>query len=596
MWEEMSGALPADTGNFNLLEPSVDHTGQRGSRLGSSAHAIQETVKEKEVRYEEARKVRKSLLTPKHEYMFKLLADRLSLDVAAVENFILDAPSLAPFDDFFAQGGSKTISFVYQESEIPGIECGRTFPGAAEGDKIMRLFLADLSKICLKGLCLFFVRTSVDSPYEIYEEINFFMIDATHGLLQEIQNLSKVMPTVCATEGAVNPSKHVEKNMQNVKDTWSRYIRFLDEIQVSIEDTVKFAQATGIDFSRLISFDDVKAAAADIDMVHKLEAVLLIWYKQIEQVLLESEQMRKEVDASGPLTELEHWKKKSVKFNSIIEHIKGPKCKAVVNVLNINRSKTLKMWRELDARITDCANEAKDNVKFLYTLEKVCQPLYSCDPVTMAKSIQNVISAIRMIHSVSRCYNTSERMISLFIKVTNQMVTACKAYITDNGTSGIWDQDTHDIIKKLQACIYLFHEYQSCFHKTKKQNLERPDGKPFEVSEMHIFGKFEAFCKRLNKITQMITAMKTFSALGKSTIEGIDTIAAKFQNIYITMKKKQYDILAHRNADFEVDFAEFMSQISNLENQLQIFMNSRFSKILSSQHAFVQLQRKIQTS
>ncbi|XP_037394017.1 dynein heavy chain 8, axonemal [Pygocentrus nattereri] len=523
--------------------------------------------------------------------MFKLLADRLSLDVAAVENFILDAPSLAPFDDFFAQGGSKTISFVYQESEILGIECGRTFPGAAEGDKIMRLFLADLSKICLKGLCLFFVRTSVDSPFEIYEEIHFFMIDATYGLLQEIQNLSKVMPTVCATEGAVNPSKHVEKNMQNVKDTWSRYIRFLDEIQVSIEDTVKFAQATGIDFSRLISFDDVKAAAADIEMVHKLEAVLLIWYKQIEQVLLESEQMRKEVDASGPLTELEHWKKKSVKFNSIIEHIKGPKCKAVVNVLNINRSKTLKMWRELDARITDCANEAKDNVKFLYTLEKVCQPLYSCDPVTMAKSIQNVISAIRMIHSVSRCYNTSERMISLFIKVTNQMVTACKAYITDNGTSGIWDQDTQDIIKKLEACIYLFHEYQSCFHKTKKQNLERPDGKPFEVSEMHIFGKFEAFCKRLNKITQMITAMKTFSALGKSTIEGIDTIAAKFQNIYITMKKKQYDILAHRNADFEVDFAEFMSQISNLENQLQIFMNSRFSKILSSQHAFVQLQR-----
>ena len=63
----------------------------------------------------------------------------------------------------------------------------------------------------------------------------------------------------------------------------------------------------------------------------------------------------------------------------------------------------------------------------------------------------------------------------------------------------------------------------------------------------------------------MITAVKTFSALGKSTIEGIDTIAAKFQNIYITMKKKQYDILAHRNADFEVDFAEFMSQISNLE-------------------------------
>lgn len=63
----------------------------------------------------------------------------------------------------------------------------------------------------------------------------------------------------------------------------------------------------------------------------------------------------------------------------------------------------------------------------------------------------------------------------------------------------------------------------------------------------------------------MITAVKIFSVLGNSTIEGIDTLAGKFQNIYLTMKKKQYDILAPRKAEFEVDFAEFMSQISNLE-------------------------------
>lgn len=63
----------------------------------------------------------------------------------------------------------------------------------------------------------------------------------------------------------------------------------------------------------------------------------------------------------------------------------------------------------------------------------------------------------------------------------------------------------------------------------------------------------------------MITAVKTFSVLGVSTIEGIDTLAGKFQNMYLTMKKKQYDILAPRKAEFEVDFAEFMTQMNNLE-------------------------------
>lgn len=36
-------------------------------------------------------------------------------------------------------------------------------------------------------------------------------------------------------------------------------------------------------------------------------------------------------------------------------------------------------------------------------------------------------------------------------KVTNQMVTACRSYITDNGTCLIWDQDAEDIMSKMQV-------------------------------------------------------------------------------------------------------------------------------------------------
>eukprot|EP00069_Balaena_mysticetus_P008013 bmy_19526T0 len=204
----------------------------------------------------------------------------------------------------------------------------------------------------------------------------------------------------------------------------------------------------------------------------------------------------------------------------------------------------------------------------------------------MAHGIQNLINAIKMIHSVSRYYNTSERMTSLFIKVTNQMVTACKAYITDGGTNHVWDQEIPVVLKKIQDCIFLFKEYQTSFHKTRKQILESSGEKSFEVSEMYIFGKFEAFCKRLEKITEMITIVQTYSALSNSAIEGIDIMAIKFKNIYQGVKKKQYDILDPRRTEFDMDFLDFTAKIKALEVQIQAFMStgsSAASKLYHSQ-------------
>ena len=118
-------------------------------------------------------------------------------------------------------------------------------------------------------------------------------------------------------------------------------------------------------------------AASESEIVAAFEAVVEEWCKGTEKLLAASDGGRAESEDAGPETELEYWRSRMAKFNSITEQLKGRECKVVLGVLTAAKSRVLKRWKLLDNSITDANNEAKDNVKYLSTLEKYIEPLSS---------------------------------------------------------------------------------------------------------------------------------------------------------------------------------------------------------------------------
>ncbi|XP_070691188.1 dynein axonemal heavy chain 5 [Pempheris klunzingeri] len=575
-----------------------------------------ESLKEMQQKLREEREAKRAQLDGRHDYILSIVASCLGVEKADVEDAILEGNQIDRMEQFFVAEGLPHLMFYYQDTEpteAAGAGAAASVPSQlvaqqAGRSKKSKVFVTDGRDVALTGVCVFFTRANTSKTItseNIHRDVNFNMLDTTEvGLLKSVEQLlSEIfIPTLSKMNHGwgelASPQAHAVK--QDFVSSLESFVSVLAGAQESLQEKVTLKECDTFDLRVLKGPSDYMAAANSTETTEKIEACMKVWIKQVEQVLAESDQLRKEADDLGPRAELDHWKKRMSRFNYLLDQLKSPDVKAVLGVLLMAKSKLIKSWRELDTRITDAANEAKDNVKYLYSLEKFCDPLYNSDPVSMVDAIPGLINAIRMIHSISRYYNTSEKITSLFVKVTNQMITACKAHITNNGSNSIWDQPQQVVADKIKAAIHLNQEYQQYFHKTKEKLEQTPSERQFDFSEMYIFGKFDTFQRRLTKILDMFSTISTYSALQDSKIEGLETMATRFQTaemqgkweaIVLNMKKKHYSFLDQRRTDFDVDYEEFCKSTSELHNQLRNFMDSTFEKIQNTERALNVLKK-----
>jgi len=325
-----------------------------------------------------------------------------------------------------------------------------------------------------------------------------------------------------------------------------------------------------------------------------------------------------------PMQELEYWKQRMRRLTGIAEQLKSKNCNDVLLVLThaSNSSNDLQgkskenillqtsKWRTIDLRVTEALNEAKDNVKYLQTLEKFIEPLYKGDPETIKETLPALMNSIKMIHTIARYYNTNERMTQLFVKITNQMIKRCKFIIlnfrliksTPPGqkfeevisSEALWDFNKYppnELIPMLQSCIDLNEAYKNQYDITKERLKKMPKGKQFEFSNNAIFGKFNLFARRISKLKELFGTIEQFKTLEKHNLEGINDISTNFEKCWKALQKKKNDLLDQNNNTFDRDFVEFNVEVSQVETELQSYIDTQFNNITNIEDSLKLLRK-----
>ena len=146
----------------------------------------------------------------------------------------------------------------------------------------------------------------------------------------------------------------------------------------------------------------------DPEMKKHFQDLFELWNTKIEEYLNESEAgpgKPKDRDP-GPRSELEYWRKRMQKLSCISEEIRSPHCKIVQNVINHvssnandNPGRNIYLLqsklRTQDMKITEAINKAKNNVKYLITLEPFITPLYEETPDVVKDTLPALMNSIK---------------------------------------------------------------------------------------------------------------------------------------------------------------------------------------------------------
>ena len=334
-------------------------------------------------------------LNPHGQWIANKLKEALGPDGHLADGAVKDAQQQV--QALVGADGPLKIMFFFQ---LPEAETDFGEYITIQGAK-PKLFFTTGERERVRGRCFYFVRMNNAKALDIKSiETDMTYGEVPPNILESFQvTLSQVFTPAIATQ---EWGKSTEEERTEFQTQLEKFNHTLNDAAMSLQGGIELRKP-----DKLGEVENKQAAymraAIDESILSHCEQVVQEWCSQTEVLLAESEENRRESDDAGPDTELIFWRNRMAKFNSVAEQLKSKESKFVLGVVSFARcnmhmpaacilytclrfqvttakSKVFKTWKQIDNQITDALNEAKDNVKYLATLEKYTEPLFNGTP------------------------------------------------------------------------------------------------------------------------------------------------------------------------------------------------------------------------
>ena len=353
-------------------------------------------------------------------------------DDARVQSFIRKPKNLSKFNDFFSGKGPAALFVHYQPRHTSELEAmdqkingGGSFPSKQQVAKRAELFVSSGDSVLMNSRCCYFLRQGDQIDPSIANDTSLLYGEILDSPLETIKSLlsSTYVPLFAES------SEWGDTNEEQKADFNDEINKFVQNLSVAVESI-----SGGLELRELVStqVESVEPAEGqtleekaqqEAETIAQFEKLLDEWCGQVEgymesrekhssssqqQQQQHQQQQQQQQQFTGPKAEIEFWRSRRQQVSSIAEQLKRKDCKYVVNTLSTytkgiklhsKKSSTvalLRRWKQIETDTTEALNESENNSKYLSTLYRFIEPLYSGTAQSIVDTLPALLNSIKV--------------------------------------------------------------------------------------------------------------------------------------------------------------------------------------------------------
>ena len=338
---------------------------------------------------------------------------------------------------------------------------------------------------------------------------------------------------------------------------------------------------------------ELQAALSNRDVLREVDATVSQWQAEISYA------MSLEPQKEGPLGEIEYWRERYSTISALYEQLNSPQAKFVLKVAKEGECTSATMIASTVQQFFRMYAEAKDNVKFLGTLDRHFRTLHAVDPKNgslqpIIDTLFSMMTALRMVWIISRYYSTEERMVGLLEKIARLIAQKVSEHIDFRTVLSLPSSEAKAKVTAGQQCLL---KWKAAYKSVQEEINSSEREQHWTFDERRLFDVTDYMSDRCTDLLEVIETVEYYTTVLSAQLKtvltdttGIERILKDVEKLKRAFETLTFDPFEKRAThNWQVVFSGFLTAVTSLDQEVSLFINRIFDDDLRSAESAFEL-------